>query len=609
MLRVPDDGSGSTASDSPTFHSAEFVLDATRTAALRALAAEAGATLYAPLLTAYYEQLAETTGQADLILGLAVSGRDRPLPDVHRIFGPFAAAVPVRPGAAAGREAAEGHFGDALRRIVAEVEEARTHDDVLPRHANGLPVTSQFFFTFLDFSALAAPNGGALTMSWEDADSAFAPPSTATDVFMAVRPDGDGLRVTLRGSARAFSPPSLDGFAHSIRARLTRAGSPEPAVRRQKPRETMDAALVGYLPAPDHLARLAGLPDGALPRAELRTMLFPDGAPRLLETVETPLGRSGFVCVPLFADELGRDPRLVRHAGRAVSLASSLGARCVSLAGMIPSLTGYGFDVLSSVEGAAAVTTGHAATVVSVVKTVQATLDATGQKLADLDVAFVGLGSIGSSSLELLLAGATRPPRRLLLCDVRGSGPRLTELARNLRERGLADEVEVVESRQALPDAVYGADLLVTAISGSAAVLDVDRLRPGTTVIDDSFPHCFDTARALARMRERQDVLVLGGGLLHVGRTHREPAEGLPAAAAAGYLAQPWIEDTLASCRTESLLRAALPELPLVHGLVDQETAHAYARAVDRAGVTAAPLHLLGHVVGADMAARVPGKR
>ncbi|MEV2232161.1 amino acid adenylation domain-containing protein [Streptomyces phaeochromogenes] len=609
MLRAPDAGSGSTASDSPAFHSAEFVLDASHTAALRALAAEAGATLYAPLLTAYYQQLAETTGQADLILGLAVSGRDRPLPDVHRIFGPFAAAVPVRPGAAAGQESAEGHFGDALRRIVAEAEEARTHDDVLPRHANGLPVTSQFFFTFLDFSALAAPNGGALTVSWEDADCAFAPPSTATDVFMAVRPDGDGLRVTLRGSASAFSPPALDGFAHSIRARLTRAASPEPAVRRQKPRETMDAALVGYLPAPDHLARLAGLPDGALPRAELRTMLFPDGAPRLLETVETPLGRSGFVCVPLFADELGRDPGLVRHTGRAVSLASSLGARCVSLAGMIPSLTGYGFDVLSSVEGAAAVTTGHAATVVSVVKTVQTALDATGQKLADLDVAFVGLGSIGSSSLELLLAGATRPPRRLLLCDVRGSGPRLTELARSLRERGLADEVEVVESRQALPEAVYGADLLVTAISGSAAVLDVDRLRPGTTVIDDSFPHCFDTARALARMRERQDVLVLGGGLLHIGRTHREPAEGLPATAAAGYLAQPWIEDTLASCRTESLLRAALPELPLVHGLVDQETAHAYARAVDRAGVTAAPLHLLGHVVGADMAARVPGKR
>lgn len=60
----------------------------------------------------------------------------------------------------------------------------------------------------------------------------------------------------------------------------------------------------------------------------------------------TPLGRSGFVCVPLFADELGGEPGLVAHTARAVSLAASLGARCVSLAGMIPSLTGYAFDVL-----------------------------------------------------------------------------------------------------------------------------------------------------------------------------------------------------------------------------------------------------------------------
>ncbi|NEE41004.1 hypothetical protein G3M53_88450, partial [Streptomyces sp. SID7982] len=68
-------------------------------------------------------------------------------------------------------------------------------------------------------------------------------------------------------------------------------------------------------------------------------------------------------------------------------LASALGARAVSLAGMIPSLTGYGFDVLRAVGttgSALAVTTGHAATVVSVVRTVHAALDATGQQLSSL---------------------------------------------------------------------------------------------------------------------------------------------------------------------------------------------------------------------------------
>jgi amino acid adenylation domain-containing protein len=605
---VRDEG-GAQPHEDGRFHSARFTLDAPRTAALRTLAASARATLYAPLLTAYVQELAAVTGQPDLIVGLAVSGRDRALPDVHRVFGPFAAAVPVRPAQDAEGPLPDADFGGALRRIVAEAEEARAHEDVVPRHSGGLPSTSQFFFTFLDFAALAPLDDGALRVSWEDGDSTFLPPSSATDVFMAVRPEGEGLRVTVRGSAAAFSAAALDDFAGSVRRRLVRAaagaGGGAALPRPGKRREVVDAALVGYLPAPDHLARLAGLPGGSLPRADLRALLFPDGAPRLLETVRTPLGRSGFVCLPLFADELGRDAGLVGHTARAVSVAASLGARCVSLAGMVPSLTGYGFDVLRFGQHPAAVTTGHAATVVSVVRTVHAALEATGRDLADLDVAFAGLGSIGASSLELLLALADRPPRRLLLCDVRGSAPRLRELGRRLRRRGLAGDVEVAETQGVLPDAAHGADLLVTAVSGASAVLDVDRLRPGAVVVDDSFPHCFDTDRALARMRARGDVLILGGGLLHVGRTEREAAAGLPDVAASGYLAQPWIEGTLASCRTESLLHSAGHELPLVHGLVDAAVARAHWEAVERAGITAAPLHLLGHTIGTGLPGRV----
>lgn len=389
----------------------------------------------------------------------------------------------------------------------------------------------------------------------------------------------------------------------------------------------MDAALVGYLPSPAGLARLAGLPEAALPREELRSLLFPGGRPRLLETLRTPLGRSGFVCVPLFADELAPGDGLLGHTTRGVELASSLGARAVSLAGMIPSLTGYGFDVLRAVgtTGAAssvtttptgravttdhtfpAVTTGHAATVVSVVRTVHAALDATGQELGSATVAFVGLGSIGSSSLELLLTRAHRPPARLLLCDVPGSGPRLKELADRLLERRLAGTVEVVESHQGLPDAVYGARLIVAAVSGGGTLLDVDRLAPGTTVVDDSFPHCFDTARALARMEREKDVLVVGGGLLSAGPTERLVAEGLPAAAVAGYLAQPMVPDSIASCRLESLLQASGVAVPLVHGPVDAATGLAYWEAAEAAGIRAAPLHLLTRTVDPDLLARLP---
>lgn len=635
-------GTPATGTD-PLFLTHGFTVDADQVEALRRLAARTGSTLHAPVLTAYYRALVAATGRADLVLGLAVSGRDHSLPDAHRVFGPFATAVPLRPaGPASGRYDDTGFEGD-LRRVAAEAAEARTYEGPLPLLSNGLPMAAQFFFTYLDFSALGPESGRTLTVSREGGDSAYTPPPSGTDVFLAAGPDGGRLRITVRAAATAFAPEALAAFADSVRDGLAHAAAsavpgPGRLVGPGRPGrdQRLDAALVGYLPSPADLARLAGLPEEALPREQVRTLLFPGGRPRLLETLSTPLGRSGFVCVPLFADELAPGDDLLGHTTRGVGLASSLGARAVSLAGMIPSLTGYGFDVLRAVGTIGAVTTaptdpaipadptdhtdhgvpaipatpvvttGHAATVVSVVRTVHAALDATGQQLGALTVAFVGLGSIGSSSLELLLTRAQQPPARLLLCDVPGSGPRLKELAESLLERGLVESVEVVESDQGLPDAVYDARLIVAAVSGGGALLDIDRLAPGTTVVDDSFPHCFDTSRAIGRMERAKDVLVVGGGLLSAGTVERRVAEGLPAAAVAGYLAQPMVPDTIASCRLESLLQASGADVPLVHGPVDATTGLAYWEAAEATGIRAAPLHLLTRTIDPDMFTRHP---
>ncbi|MFC9796938.1 amino acid adenylation domain-containing protein [Streptomyces sp. NPDC127584] len=642
----------------PPYRSTGFTLDAAAVSALRRCATGAGTTLFAPVLTAYYRTLADATGQADLILGLAVSGRDDTHPDAHLAFGPYAAAVPLRPGSGPGGRT----FAEDLRAVVAEVEAARSQGVAPPAGEGGLPSTAQFFFTFLDFSALGPMSGDTLRVRWDETDAELAPPPVGTDTFLAVRPVGEGeLRVTLRASAAAFpDDTAFAAFAEDLRAATAACGAVPADVRPSGPHAqpsqgVLDSALVGYLPPPTQLAALAGAgglgagdgsaAGGADLREWLREVLFPGGHARLVEEIDTPLGRSGFVCLPLFADELASTPDLAARTARAVEHAASLGARSVSLAGMIPSLTAYGFGVRRETDGRTAVTTGHAATAVSVVKTVHAALARTGRgalagtgepgglgspedlaglghphhlhDLGDLAVAVVGLGSIGSSSLELLLALASRPPARLILCDVEGSAERLRALAGDLVARGLAGAVEVHESgASALPSSVYEADLLVTAVSGGRAVLDVSRLRPGTIVVDDSFPHCFDTAEALTRMRERRDVLVVGGGLLSVGSSGtggaegvdegpveavvRRTAAGLPPAVAAGYAARSWLPGTIASCRLESLLHAADPELPLVHGLVDARLARAYWRGMAAAGVTAGPLHLLGHAVAAE---------
>ncbi|HEV2089207.1 MAG TPA: hypothetical protein VGR21_12915, partial [Cryptosporangiaceae bacterium] len=127
-------------------------------------------------------------------------------------------------------------------------------------------------------------------------------------------------------------------------------------------------------------------------------------------------------------------------------------------------------------------------------------------------------------------------------------------------------------------------------------------------LVDDSFPHCFDTTRAIARMRLRGDVLVVGGGLLHCGTTERRSADGLPATVGehTGRFHHP---GTIASCQLESLLHAATPGLPPVHGLVDLPLALAYRDAVEAAGARAGPLHLLDHTVDPTLldAFRRPG--
>ncbi|MGA5471220.1 amino acid adenylation domain-containing protein [Streptomyces arboris] len=640
VLSVGSGGSSSEAGRHAPFLTHGFTLGAGHVEKLRDLASRTGGTLYAPVLTAYYRALVAAAGREDLVLGLAVSGRDLALPDAHRVFGPYATAVPVRPAGPDSGRPSGADFEDDLRRIVAEATAAQIHDGPVPSLPGGLPLASQFFFTYLDFSALGPESGRTLTVGRQDSADEYTPPPVGTDVFLAAGLDSGQLRLTVRVSAAAFTPQALAAFAEAIRDALTHAAaapvpaqapvsapapvpvavpkqrgagsrtvaSPSPGGPGQEPR--MDAALIGYLPSPAHLARLARLPEAALPREELRTLLFPDGRPRLLETLSTPLGRSGFVCVPLFADELAPGSALLGHTAHGVELASSFGARSVSLAGMIPSLTGYGFAVLRAIGGsgaatATAVTTGHAATVVSVVKTVHAALDATGQELGSLTVAFVGLGSIGSSALELLLRQAPAPPARLLLCDVPGSGPRLKELAERLRARGLAGAVDVTTSDGGLPDEVYGARLIVAAVSGGGTLLDVDRLEPGTTVVDDSFPHCFETGRATARMDRAGDVLVVGGGLLSVGAVERQVADGLPAAAVTGYLAQPSIPGTIASCRLESLLHASGADVPLVRGPVGAATGLAYWAAAEAGGTDAAPLHLLTRTIDAEVARRI----
>jgi hypothetical protein len=323
-------------------------------------------------------------------------------------------------------------------------------------------------------------------------------------------------------------------------------------------------------------------------------------------------GTRDFVCLPVFADELttrGSDT-LANDTAQAVAYARHLGARCVSLAGMIPAHTAYGFGVVRLMDAAATrITTGHAATAASVVRTSMAAMKQTHRDLSQTSVAFVGLGSIGRSSLELLLAQAGSS-KSLVLCDVASRRHHLSALACDIAASGYSGRVTIACSDPSLPAEVYDADLIVAAISGSSRSLEVDRLRPGTIVVDDSFPPLL---RHLSRAPpdgtsgRRPDDRRRPADLRALGTDARD---GVVTDAQLAHLTSLRPPNTIASCQLESLLQASQAGPP---GGPWSRSNHALARAywdaLTAAGVTAAPLHLLEQVLTTRVSTRLQRRR
>ncbi|MCO5165515.1 MAG: glycosyltransferase [Planctomycetes bacterium] len=556
-------------------------------AALRRAAGAAGVTVFARALAALAAVLGGRLGEREVVVGAAVTGRDLPLPDVLRLFGCFAHLVPVR-------LATDGDARAAHAALAGAVAHALPPEAIARAAGLDLRACLRVLVTFLDLEAVPPPGAAEGRLRLDAARTRLDPPRGVCALQVVLRAEpGAGLWLGLTGAAAAFDAGALEALADGLVAALDPAPPLETSPLPLAPRG-LDAALIGYLPPRAEVARLA-------PPARVLELLFPGGAPAWLEELTTPLGRSGLLCLPRFADDLAPGEALAGEVARAVARAGRAGARCVSLAGMLPAATGYGCEVAARLApGAPELTTGHALTAVAVVETAGALLAALGEALPGRRVAVVGLGSIGQAALALLLEthGA---PRRLVLCDPR---PEARAAARALLPAGLE-----VEEAPAVGAAVYAADLLIGATS-AARVLEVARLRPGAVVADDSFPPCLDEGEARARMQGAGDVLIVGAaGRPPPGvprrRLHLPPALG----PAAGAVASALPAAGAASCQLEALLRAARPGLPPVRGLVAPDLARAYQAAARAAGLAPAALHLGGWRVPPAVVARVRALR
>ena len=240
-----------------------------------------------------------------------------------------------------------------------------------------------------------------------------------------------------------------------------------------------EGAALLYLP--DKLVTVGGFNDTEL------AVLF-GNAPFISHFYESALGRIAIITLPVRSHGLS-DPRQVRTSlVSAVELAIQHGVRCVSLTGLIPSLTHYGQDLAAWLRGTArcpTVTTGHGTTSAAVIHNLQQMLNRAGRSLAQETLAVLGLGSIGQSCLRLLLELGLHP-RELVLCDVFAKEQEWRSFADALREEhGYRGSIRTASSHAGAPAAVYEATTILTAVS-VPDVLDVSQLRPGTVIVDDS---------------------------------------------------------------------------------------------------------------------------
>jgi predicted amino acid dehydrogenase len=388
----------------------------------------------------------------------------------------------------------------------------------------------------------------------------FLYPSVArlADALNTVEPDGRSALARALPAGDQPSSPYLTIERVPLRPRF-KSGELAP----------VQAAALGYLPS-----------EVAPPRGQTRDQVRSDwfaGGPVVSAVFDTFLGRIALLTLPFFSSELYRDRASLQGAiVEGLDMARGLGARTVSLTGLIPSATDYGRAVVQAAANRRdlpAVSTGHATTAATVVLTVERLGREAERDLSRERVAVLGLGSIGLSALRLMLRVLPHPAE-ITLCDLYDKRMELTgirqELVQALRYQGA---IQIVESRGVVPPALYEATLIVGA-TNMPDVLDVRQLGAGTILVDDSTPHCFAPHAAIERLESQGDLLFSDGGVLESPvpisqlRYVPESVESVLSAAYPDALTG-YRPTDIAGCVLSSLLSAREDELQPTIGPVD----------------------------------------
>ena len=316
--------------------------------------------------------------------------------------------------------------------------------------------------------------------------------------------------------------------------------------------------------------------------------------------METHLGRLAYVALPRADMEIYNDkPKLLETIVEALEVSKEMGASVVSLTGLVPSATNYGHDVAEVIadrKDLPIISTGHATTISTIVFTVDKILQSSDRDITHEHVSFVGLGSIGLATLRLMLKQLPHPAV-LSICDVYSKKDFMEKIARELVEDlGFKGELRILESEKQVPPKFYEATLIVGA-TNVPNVVDVAQLKPGTLIVDDSSPHCFDLDAAVMRFKNQKDILFTEGGVLQLPQPIKQlvyvPKFAEKALDQIGVFSQNPFE--IMGCNLSCLLSYRFKELKPTLGFIDPDTCCQHYEVMKELEFQAADLHGEGY--------------
>ncbi len=309
-------------------------------------------------------------------------------------------------------------------------------------------------------------------------------------------------------------------------------------------------------------------------------------------------GNIGVIAIPVGINDLYNDrKRAIALCTEAARTAAKCGARAISLTGLIPSATNRGADIAKSIEESGIdikVTTGHPTTVATVVLSLVKLLADSGRSMECENICVLGIGSIGSGVTKLILDKLPHPSS-IILCDLPGNMRKMEKLKNELRSYlGYEGEIRLSYSDgPRLPDEVYNSSLIIGA-TNAPDVLEVERLLPGTLIIDDSGPHCFNSKSAQKRILTRGDILATEGGVLEVSGTITNKLyipDGIDDSILSRYHSHFTSEKLITGCILSSLLTASELGINPSIGEIDNKDSICNFHKLKKLGYRGADLH------------------